>query len=78
MASKFIKSITVDVDVDIYSDDLTDDDLREICEERGIFPDFDFEDEIREMFYAFKFGNTDRAMILARKIAEEATGMILS
>lgn len=77
MTNRFIRSITVDVDVDIHSDDLDDEDLREICEERGIFPDLDFEDEIREMFYAFKFGNTDRAMILARKIAEEATGMIL-
>lgn len=77
MAKKFIRSITVEVDVDIYDNDLDDEDLRDICEERGIFPDLDFEDEIREMFYAFKFGNTDRAMILARKIAEEATGMIL-
>lgn len=77
MRNKLLRTVAVEVDVDIYDNDLDDEDLRDICEERGIFPDLDFEDEIREMFYAFKFGNTDRAMILARKIAEEATGMIL-
>lgn len=68
---------TVTVDVDIYDDDLDDDDLIEICESRGLMPTIDTEDDVREMFYAFKFGHTDRAMILARKIAEESTGMIL-
>lgn len=75
MRNKLIR--TVSVDVDIYSDDLDDDDLIEMCESRGLIPTIDTEDSIREMFYAFKFGNTDRAMILARQIAEEATGMIL-
>lgn len=75
MQNKLLRTVTVDVDV--YSDDLDDDDLIEICEQRGLIPTIDTEDDVREMFYAFKFGNTDRAMILARKIAEEATGMIL-
>lgn len=75
MRNKFLRTVTVEVDV--YSDNLEDDDLIEMCESRGLMPTIDTEDDVREMFYAFKFGHTDRAMILARKIAEESTGMIL-
>lgn len=73
--SRFITSATVEVDVDIYSDDLDDETLREICEERGITSNGD--EDVTEMFYAFKLGRTERAMELARKIAMDKTGGIL-
>lgn len=73
--SRFITSATVEVDVDIYSDDLDDETLREICEQRGIISNSD--EDVTEMFYAFKLGRTERAMELARKIAMDKTGGIL-
>lgn len=77
MTRKFLKSATVEVDVDVYSDDLNDETLIELCEERGLMPTFDIDDEITEMFYAFKLGKTERAMELARQIAQDRTGRIL-
>lgn len=77
--SKFITSARVEVDVDIYDDDISDDDLREMCAERGILTDGmeSANEEIREMFYAFKLGRDDRAMEIARKIAQDLTGGII-
>jgi hypothetical protein len=72
-----VARVTVDVDVDM--DDLTDEDLVSEMEERGLKTAADYEQEaqIEEMFYAFKLGKADRAMEIARQIAQEATGRIL-
>lgn len=75
--SRFITSATVEVEVDIRSDDLDDDTLREICEDRGLLPTIDIEDDIAEMYYAFRLGRDDRAIELAKKIAQDRTGRIL-
>lgn len=77
MRNRFITSATVEVEVDIHSDDLDDDTLREICQERGILAEEDLADDILEMFYAFRLGRDDRAIELARKIAQDHTGRIL-
>lgn len=72
-------TVTVDVDVDIDTDDLSDDDLIEICKERGIFSaGADVEDDpIRAMWEAFRLGRVDRAMVLARQVAEAHVGRII-
>ena len=76
--SKHIYSTTVEIDVDIDTDDLTDDDLVEVCKRRGIFVGgSDCEDNATEMFYAFKLGKTNRAIELAKQMAQDRTGMIL-
>jgi len=78
--SKHIYSTTVEVevDVDIDTDNLTDEDLIEVCRHRGIFVGTgDAEDDITEMFYAFKLGKSERAMELAKQIAQDRTGRIL-
>lgn len=72
-------SVTVDVDVDIDTDDLSDEDLIDICEKRGIFTGSagGDQDDVTEMFYAFKLGRNERAIELAKKIAQDHTGRIL-
>lgn len=67
--------VTVHVDLD----DFDDDDIREEAVSRGLMDENENEidETIREMFYAFKLGRNDRAMELAREIAQDATGMIL-
>lgn len=75
---RFIKSVSAEVDVDIYASDLDDDTLLELCQERGISVGEDTSEEITEMFYAFMLGREDRAMELARQIAQNHTGRILS
>lgn len=67
--------VTVDVHVDL--DDFDDDDLIGECQKRGLSVESDCGDEITEMFYAFKLGRTERAVELARKIAQDHVGMIL-
>lgn len=69
-----VTTVTVDVEVDI--DDIDTQDLLDALESRGHSPDGNLED-ITEMFYAFKLGREDRAMELARKVAQEVTGRIL-
>ena len=75
--SRYIKTVYVEKEVDIYSDDLSDEDVRELCEERGIKAGGADSDEVTEMFYAFKLGRQERAMELARKIAQDHVGGIL-
>lgn len=65
----------VDVDVDLDAFD-TDDLVAELQSRNVGAPDGSVED-VTEMFYAFKLGRTDRAMELAKKIAQDHTGMIL-
>ena len=64
----------VDVDVDLSNFD--SDDLRDELRNRLIeAPNMD--EMLKEMFYAFKLGCDDKAIKLARRIAEEHVGGIL-
>jgi len=67
-----IRTISVEVDLG----DFDDDDIEQEAEERGLL-NCENDDEIFEMFYAFKLGKTDRAIELAKKIAQDHTGKIL-
>jgi hypothetical protein len=67
--------ITTDVEVDLG--DFDDDDIAEEYETRGLGGESSVRDLIEEMFYAFKLGKQDRAVELAREIAQNATGKIL-
>lgn len=69
-----LRTITVDVDVDL--DEFSDEDIRAEAKDRGLL-DYDACEDIIEMFYAFKLGKEQRAIELARKIAQDATGKIL-
>lgn len=64
--------------VDIDLGDVDTECLRDELINRGHNPpEGDIEEKITEMFWAFKQGQTDRAMQLAIKIAENHTGRIL-
>ena len=75
-------TVTLDVDVgyvsaDINLGDIDIDDLREELRSRGNGVDEGSIEDVTEMFYAFKLGKTDRAIELAKKIAQDHTGRIL-
>lgn len=72
MATAYV-SVEVEVDMSEFSDD----DIRDEAAERGIIAGGGGDDSVTEMFYAFKLGRNDRAMEIARQIAQEHTGMIL-
>jgi hypothetical protein len=70
-------SVSAYVDVDVDLEDIDTDDLIEELQIRNVgIPDGNIED-VTEMFYAFKLGRTDRAMELAKKIAQDHVGGIL-
>lgn len=69
-------TVEVEVDVDISTEDLPNEDLIELCKERGIMAE-ENQNDITEMFYAFRLGRNERAVELARKIAQDYTGRIL-
>jgi len=65
--------ISVHVDLDEFdTDDLVDELQRRNKEVPG-----SVSSDIRRMFDAFKVGATDRAMAIAREIAQDSTGGIL-
>lgn len=65
------------IDIDIDLEEIDTDDLVEELQRRNTgVPEGNVED-VTEMFYAFKLGNTARAMELAKKIACDHTGRIL-
>jgi hypothetical protein len=68
-------SISTWVDVDLDEID-TDDLVEELKSRNSGVPEGNIED-VREMFYAFKLGKTERAMELAKKIACDHMGRIL-
>lgn len=72
-------TVEVEVDVDISTEDLPNEDLIELCKERGIMAGAaeENQNDITEMFYAFRLGRNERAVELARKIAQDYTGRIL-
>lgn len=65
------------IEVGIDMEDIDTDDLVEELKSRNVgVPEGDV-DDVTEMFYAFKLGRDDRAMELAKKIAQDHTGRIL-
>ncbi len=70
-------SVNTWVEIDVDLENVETDDLIEELQSRSVaIPDGNLED-VTEMFYAFKLGNTARAMELAKKIACDHTGRIL-
>jgi hypothetical protein len=74
--SKHIYSTTVnlDVDVDISSDDLTDDDLRDLCNERGIAVTGEI---VEELYRLFKLRQHDAILERMRVFVQDAKGVVL-
>jgi len=74
--SKHIYSTTVnlDVDVDISSDDLTDDDLRDLCKERGIAVTGEI---VEELYRLFKLKQHDAILERMRVFVQDAKGVVL-
>jgi len=71
------KTISMTVDVDVDLEDIDTEDLIDELKSRNVAtPEGNVED-VTEMFYAFKLGKTERAMELAKKIAQDHTGRIL-
>jgi hypothetical protein len=65
------------VDIDVDLEDIDTDDLIEELKQRNVgVPDGNVED-VTEMFYAFKLGRNDKAIELAKKIAQDHVGRIL-
>jgi hypothetical protein len=73
-------NVSAYVNVDVDLDEIGNDDLISELRSRNLGGEVDlnsFEEDITEMFYAFKLGQLDRAMELAKKIACNHTGRIL-
>ena len=73
-------TVSTYVDVEIEIDEIHTEDLIAELELRGELPEAGSEtkEDITEMFYAFHLGRTDRAMALAKKIAQDVTGRNLA
>lgn len=69
-------SYTISVDVDIDDLDIPDEDIISIAEDRGLLWGA-AKDEAEALYLAFKLGQTDHAMELARKLAQDLTGKTL-
>ena len=72
--NRHLLSTTVEVDVDISTDDLTDDDLRELCKERGITVG---EPLIEELHRLFKLKQHDAILERMRLFVQDAKGVVL-
>jgi hypothetical protein len=71
------RTVSVSTWVDVDLDEIETDDLVEELQSRNVgLPEGNI-DDVMEMFYAFKLGRNDRAMELAKKIAQDHTGRIL-
>lgn len=71
---------TFTAEVEVSLSDFDDDEIEEEAMDRGFIlsePENIDEDDVVEMFYAFKFGKSERAMELARKIAADYMGRVL-
>lgn len=71
----YLKTVTVEVEVDIHTDDIDPDDLKEIALKAN--DKQDVSELIDEMYVAFKLSRDDQAMALARRLVEQHTGRIL-
>jgi hypothetical protein len=74
--SKHIYSTTVnlDVDVDISESDLTNDDLIELCRERGIAVSGEI---VEELYRLFKTKKHDAILERMRVFVQDAKGVVL-
>ncbi len=70
-------TVTVDVDVDIDENDLSDEDLREICDERGILSGGLAGEVIEGLFVLFKQGKHADILIRVRELVQDAKGVVL-
>lgn len=70
-------TVTVDVDVDIDTDDLSDEDLIEVCEQRGIVAGGFDSEVIDELLIHFKLGRHDAVLERVRTLVQDAKGVIL-
>lgn len=71
-------SRTAYVSVEVDFSDFDTDDLKEELELRGVeVGESDMKDQLDEMFYAFKLNRLERALEIARQIAEAHKGAIL-
>jgi hypothetical protein len=68
-------SVNLDVDVDISTDDLEDEDLLELCQARGI-GGFNKE-TIDELFVMFKLKQHDAILERVRRVVQDAKGVVL-
>lgn len=65
------------INIDVDLEEIDTEDLIEELQSRNVgVPEGNVED-VLEMFYAFKLGRNERAMELAKKIAQDHTGRIL-
>ena len=70
------KTVYVSVEVDFSEFDT--DDLKDELKSRGVdVGESDMDDQLDEMFYAFKLNRLERALEIARQIAEGHKGAIL-
>jgi len=67
-------TVNLDVDVDISSDDLTDDDLRDLCNERGIAVTGEI---VEELYRLFKLRQHDAILERMRVFVQDAKGVVL-
>lgn len=78
-----IKSVNVDVEVEIDLDDFDTDDLLEVLASRDVHrpavPPLSSDEThpLHEIYYAFKFGLTERATELARAYVCDELGVVL-
>lgn len=77
MSYTYSTTVTVDVDVDIDESDLTDEDLIEICEGRGLMSGGLNKDAIEELFMLFKQGKHDAVLERVRQVVQDAKGVVL-
>ena len=74
--SRYLYSTTlsIDVDVDISESDLTNDDLIELCKERGIAVSGEL---IEELYRLFKLKQHDAIVERMRVFVQDAKGVVL-
>lgn len=70
-------TMEVTVDVDIDENDLTDEDLLEICEGRGLMSGGLSGDVIEELFVLFKQAKHDAILERVRQVVQDAKGVVL-
>jgi hypothetical protein len=74
--SRYLYSTTlsIDVDVDISDSDLTNDDLIELCRERGIAVSGEI---VEELYRLFKLKQHDAILERMRVFVQDAKGVVL-
>jgi hypothetical protein len=74
--SRYLYSTTlsVDVDVDITDSDLTNDDLIELCKERGLAASGEI---VEELYRMFKLKKHDALVERMRVFVQDAKGVVL-